>query len=104
MANEVHLSSVPRRQEAVVDELTGDEAVLLLPARKEIKVLNEVGARTWSLIDGNRTIAEIVAVICAEYEAARERVESDTLGFLDELLALGIIACDQAPGREVDIP
>jgi len=102
--HEIHLATVPRRLESIVSELTGDEAVLLLPERREIKVLNEVGARTWDLIDGNRTVTDIVAVICGQYEATREQVESDTIAFLNELLALGVIACEPAPDEGVNAP
>ena len=49
-----------------VSKIIGQEAVIILPAAGEIKVLNEVGARLWELVDGQRTIAELVAKICDE--------------------------------------
>jgi len=102
LRNQLCLSAIPRRREEVVGDLTGDEAVLLHPLRREIKVLNQVGARTWSLIDGNRTVVEIVSVICEEYEATTEQVESDTLAFLEELQALEIVECDPPVGGQGD--
>ncbi len=86
------LTSIPSREERVVDEVMGDEAVLLLPDRREIKVLNELGARTWSLIDGNRSVIQIAEMISQEYEVDMETVLSDTLAFLNELRGLGLIA------------
>lgn len=79
--------SIPRRGDDVTASVSAGEAVLMLPARGQIKVLNEVGTRVWELIDGNRSIDQVVAVICKEYDVDPDRALSDTLAFIDELVA-----------------
>lgn len=72
-------------QPGIVGQILNDEAVLLIPGKGEVKVLNAVGARIWSLADGTRTIAQIAAVIAAEYTVERAQAEADTLAFVAEL-------------------
>lgn len=72
-------------QPGIVGQILNDEAVLLLPAKGEVKVLNAVGARIWSLVDGSRTIAQIAAQIAAEYAVDPAQAEADTLDFVAEL-------------------
>ncbi|MCI0521419.1 MAG: PqqD family protein [Chloroflexi bacterium] len=68
------------------------EAVLVLPARGQVKVLNELGAKIWSLLDGRRSVREIAAALCAEYAVGREQAEQDTLEFLNHLAGRGAVA------------
>jgi hypothetical protein len=43
------------------------------------------------LADGTRSVREIIAALCAEFEAAPAAVEADTLKFLAELQQKGLI-------------
>lgn len=79
------------RESAVTASRSGDEAVLVLPALGQIKVLNEVGMRVWDLLDGSRSAAQIADVICSEYEVGPEQALSDVLVFLTELRAKGLL-------------
>ena len=83
----------------VIGRLIDEEAVLVLPEQGKVQVLNEVGARIWSLADGTRTVREIAAVICAEYEVDRAQAEADTLAFVLELAERGVVALMERPRR-----
>jgi hypothetical protein len=67
------------------------EAVLVLPARGQVKVINELGAKIWSLTDGERSVRQIVAQLCAEYDVSLEQAEHDALDFLNALAERGVI-------------
>jgi hypothetical protein len=86
-----NLDSVPLPGDGARGRLLEDEAVVVLPARGEVKVLNEVGARIWSLADGSRSVREIAAAISAAYVVTTAEAEADTLAFLIELERKGII-------------
>ncbi len=73
----------------VVDE---NEAVLVLPEKGKIKVLNEVGASIWGMIDGTRNVRDIATLICAKYEVDQAGAEADTLDFVTELVQQDIIS------------
>jgi hypothetical protein len=87
------LDASPCPTAGVIGQVVHNEAVLVLPERGEIKVLNEVGARIWSLTDGNRTVREIATIIGHEYDVALAQVEADTLAFLQELSERQLISC-----------
>lgn len=68
------------------------EAVIVLPEKGQVKVLNEVGTRIWSLIDGKRRLREIISIIVSEYQVNNEIAEKDTLAFIEELIQKDIIS------------
>jgi hypothetical protein len=88
---ELTLNSCPVPAEHVRSRHLEQEAVVVLPDRGEVKVLNEAGARIWALADGSRTVRDIIAALCAEFEAPPVVVEADTLKFLAELQQKGLI-------------
>jgi pyrroloquinoline quinone biosynthesis protein D len=45
-------------------------------------VVSEVGERIVELIDGQRSVADIVEALLVEFEVTREVAESDTLEFI----------------------
>lgn len=74
-----------------------NEAVLVLPSKGQVKVLNEVGARIWTLADGTRSLKEISAMICIEYQVEPQEADADTLQFAAELAERGIILLADHP-------
>ena len=77
---------------AVVGSLVEGEAVLVLPQQGQVKVLNEVGARIWSLADGARTLRQITAALCDEYDVSQAQVEADVSDFVAQLAERGIVS------------
>ena len=53
--------------------------------------LSGAGTRIWDLLQTERTIAEIVDTITAEFEADRERVAADLDALLADLQSRGLI-------------
>ena len=80
------LTQVVAKTPEAVSKVIGQEAVIILPAAGEVKVLNEVGSRLWELVDGQRTIAELAAQICDEYAVTFEQAEADALDFIQRML------------------
>lgn len=79
------LNMIPILAPQVVSRLVDEVMIILLPEIGEVKVLNEVGARVFQLVDGFTSVAEIAAKIAAEYQVSAEQAERDTLEFLREL-------------------
>ena len=61
-------------------------AVVVLADSGEVKILNPVGTRVWELIDGARTVAEIIDVIVDEFEVSAQQAQEDVVEFLQQLL------------------
>ena len=91
--------TIPVPNPAVVGRIVSGEAVLVLPTKGQVKVLNEAGARIWSLIDGARPAAEIIQVIHAEFAVSVEDATVDTLRFLEQLAEREIITFSDS-GKE----
>ena len=74
----------------MVRELDG-EAVLLDVARGTYYGLNATGRRILALLDGERTLAEVVAVLEAEFEAPGEVLAESVRSLIGELETQGLI-------------
>lgn len=86
----ITLDSHPAHQASTQGRLLDAEAVVVLPEKGEIKVLNEVGARIWALADGSRSVREIAILISTEYAVSSAEAEADTLAFVNDMIAKGI--------------
>ena len=70
---------------------------ILVPIRKKsadmaaIYVLNETGARIWSLLDGQHSLGEIGTLLAQEYNVQPETARADLAEVVDELLGLGML-------------
>ncbi|MCJ7662586.1 MAG: PqqD family protein [Anaerolineales bacterium] len=67
------------------------EAVLVLPEKGKVKVLNEVGAFIWSKVDGEGSVRQISELLAAEYEVGKSEAEEDSLAFLSDLEERGVV-------------
>jgi hypothetical protein len=68
------------------------QATIILPARAEVKVLNELGSIVWDAIDGQRTLGAILDRVVQEFEISREQARDDLFAFLTELHEHGMVS------------
>lgn len=76
----------PAPHPQVASRIVEGEALLVLADSGEVTVLNGVGSRIWELVDGSRSVGEIVDTVVAEYDTAREQAEQDVNSFIQELV------------------
>lgn len=96
----VSLDSYPIPEEGVIGRDLEKEAVLVMPGKGEVKVLNEVGARIWALIDGERSARDIAATLGSEYDVDLDTAQADTLVFLSDLLQRDMITLSDRPAQK----
>lgn len=78
-----------------------DEGILLDPHQRKIVVINEIGGRVWELVDGHRTVGEIVATLENEYEADEATLQTDVLEFIEQLASHKLVTIRvNLPGEE----
>ncbi len=87
----------PIQRHDVVSRVVNDEAILVLPVKGEVKVLNEVGARIRCLVDGAHTVDEIAMAISSEYRVTGAEALADVRLFLDQLAEREIITWSDSP-------
>ena len=88
----MNLEQIIQPAEGVVGRVVDDEAVIVLPGKGKVKVLNEVGAFIWSQVDGHRSVAEIVQSVCEEFDVDQPQAEADTIAFLADLQERSVIS------------
>jgi hypothetical protein len=73
------------RAEVIAQQAQGKE-VLLNVADGQYYALDDVGSRIWMLCDGTRSVADVIATLCEEYDASPKEIQSDALELLADLL------------------
>jgi len=87
----------PRRlQECSFRAIGNEGGLVVLPGRSEVKVLNPVAIRVFGLLDGSRTVEEIVAVVLDEFDVAPEVARADLESFLAQLDRHGMLVPAEA--------
>ncbi len=80
------LDKKPVRDSNAMFRIIKDEALIILPSRGETKVLNDVGTAIWNLLDGDRSVRDIVDEVKEIFSDAPEaEVCGDVVEFLREL-------------------
>lgn len=80
----------------LVERKVADET-FLLPVRGalantvEMFALSEVGQFIWSLADGTRSVAELVACVVREFEVTEDQARIDVDEFVGQLQAYGLV-------------
>ena len=73
------------------------EAIVVEVDKGEIIHLNETAAEIWNVLDGKKTVSDIIKHICRAFEVGEAEAERDSLEFLGQLIDMGIVECVEAP-------
>ena len=76
---------------ATASRVIEGEAVILSLDTKILRGLNPVGSRVWELIDGQRSVDDIIGVIVQEFDVSQEAAVRDVGDFVRELLAKSLV-------------
>jgi hypothetical protein len=82
---------IPAKTSTSASRSIAGEAVILSLDTKVLRGLNSVGSRVWDLIDGQRSIDDIVDAVVAEFEVDRPRAARDVEAFLRQLVDRGLV-------------
>lgn len=82
---------IPAKTPTTASRLIAGEAVILSLDTKILRGLNAVGSRVWDLIDGRRTVDDIVDLVVAEFDVTRPQAAADVGAFVRELVDKGLV-------------
>ena len=88
---EIILDSIYVPSEDVVARIIEDELIIVPlvagvgDADEELYTMNETGMAIWKLLDGKKTLGEIVSILSDEYCAIPEVIAHEVLGIMKEL-------------------
>jgi len=78
-----------------------DEGCLVVvPKRAAVEVLNPVGGKIYSMLDGTHTTDDIVRALVEEFEVSEDQARKDLEAFLDELRDKEMLATAGGDGTE----
>lgn len=96
------LKSIPSRSLSIVTKKTGNEYVLVPVANNiadmdSVYTLNETGTFIWELIDGKKSVNDLIEAVVNEYDTDNKKATEDVFSFIDEMRKYLIIG--EAPGH-----
>jgi Coenzyme PQQ synthesis protein D (PqqD) len=87
-----HESKVRQSPDVVARELSPTEGgVLLHVETAQYHGLNPVGLVIWELLDGERTVSEVVEAVRARVEEAPPQLGDEVLSFLNDVHERGLV-------------
>lgn len=87
----IAMTDRPKRHAEVRYSIVPEGALVIHHRRGELKTLNPVGGFILDLLDGKRTVEELVDRVVTEYQVERADAVRDTVAFLEELAAQEIV-------------
>ena len=84
-------TSPVRNPVAVLREEFDDWAVLFNPDTAQAVGINPVGVAVWKLIDGKRTIKDVVQEVEQQYDEVPESVQQDVTAIVENLTEGGFV-------------
>jgi Coenzyme PQQ synthesis protein D (PqqD) len=84
------------KETTIVHRKIAEEFILVPISRRagdldSIYTLNEVGARVWELLDGERSLMQIIECIIDEFEVCSNNAETDVAEFVQTLEQVGAV-------------
>ena len=95
MSTIVSESRVSQSAQVVARELSPDDGgVLLHLETAQYHGVNPIGLLIWELLDGQRTVGEVVETVRARVEGAPPELEADVLQFLNDVYERGLVVLE----------
>ncbi len=96
----ISLDQVVCKDRKTASRILAGEAIVLTPANSKIYNLNETGSRIWAWLDDRPTVGELAARMQSEFKVDEEQARADTITFLEELAARGMITLSESSKAE----
>ncbi len=87
----MELHGIPTPNQNFCKRQIDGETVLLAESGNQYISLNIVGSFIWEQIDGNHSLADILDILCEEFEVERERALADLDAFIKQLETEGLV-------------
>jgi len=82
---------IPEKNPDLMWRSLDDGTVIINPEQGDVKVLNNVGARVWELVDGQRSVSQIAQEITQDYEVSLDEANKDLQDYLQVMIGQGLL-------------
>ncbi len=84
------LKSIPLHSPSIVTRKTGNEYVLVpivnnIADMNSVYTLNETGAFIWELIDGKKSVGDLIEALTKEYEIDKDTATLDVFSLMGKM-------------------
>ena len=79
------LTSIPVQNEEVYYHKVENEGLLIHGQKGKVRIVNFVGDFIWNLIDGHKSIAQIIDQVKSEFSYQVDTIKTDVIHYLQEL-------------------
>lgn len=92
----MEFDKIYKQADNIITRKVLDETLLVpisgeIASMDELYSLNDTGAFIWQVLDGNRTLADIVRELEREYDVSPEETEADLVEIITELIDTGLV-------------
>ena len=88
----IGLDTILSRNDDILHASVGsEEAVMMSVTAGRYYGLNAVASRIWELLETPKTIAQLCAQICEEFEVDAQTCEAEVLKFVQDLIDNGVV-------------
>jgi len=84
-------ADILKQKEDVIAQPVAGEVVLFDLTSGNYHSLNELGARIWELLDGNRSLTDIADQLTSEYDAPAAEIAQDLRALVEDMLRNGLL-------------
>jgi SynChlorMet cassette protein ScmD len=88
------------KPDIVLREEFDDWAILFDPDTAAAVGVNPVGVRTWKLIDGKRSLADIIEALRDQFDSVPDTVADDVAAFVKSLREYGFVGRELSDARD----
>lgn len=90
MDDMAELKSVPSRSPSIVTRKTENEYVLVpvtnnIADMTSVYTLNETGAFIWELIDGTKSVEDLIEAVIDKYDVDQKKATKDVFCLIDDM-------------------
>ena len=82
---------IPKKKPELIWRSLDDGTVIIDPDEGDVKVLNQVGAKAWELVDGVSSVDQIALEITREFDVSFIDAQQDLQEYLSEMTDQGLI-------------
>ncbi len=79
------LSTIPVQNEEVAYHKVENEGLLVHGQKGKVRTVNSVGDFIWNLIDGRKSVAQIIDQVKSAFTYQVDTIKNDVIHFLQEL-------------------
>ena len=87
----LNINNTIARNDSIVDAQIDGEIVMMDINNGEYYGLDVIAARIWELMASPKIVSEICEILQQEYKVSEEKCQKDVLGFIDKMIAKGVI-------------